>query len=91
MTYEINGETLIFRNLLQANFVPWSIVKRVQKTTRALLIETVVGGFYYIPLRAIDRADQDRLGTKPSFAPGTRERGLEICEWSVSDRGPSLS
>ena len=62
MTYEVDDTAITSRDADGVTFtLPWSSVKRVCRTERLLLIETVIKTWHYIPWRAIHLIDQERL------------------------------
>jgi hypothetical protein len=62
VSYEIDDKAITTRDAEGVSFIlPWSSVKRVWRTDGLLLIETVIKTWHYIPWRAINPVDQDRL------------------------------
>jgi hypothetical protein len=62
VSYEIDNKAITTRDAEGVSFtLPWSSVKRVWRTDKLLLIETVIKTWHYIPWRAINLVDQDRL------------------------------
>jgi hypothetical protein len=62
VSYEIDDKAITTRDAEGVSFtLPWSSVKRVWRTDRLLLIETVIKTWHYIPWRAINPVDRDRL------------------------------